>query len=65
MYRGTSTLGGKVFIFLEGRKNLQNLHLTFVYRTYVSTEKSKMEIFQNFVAFSEYMSFTSSIYQIA
>ena len=35
------------FIFWEGHKILQNLHLTFVYST-------KVKISQNFVAFSEY-----------
>ena len=47
----------KVHIFWEGHKILRNLHLNFVYSTNVSTDKSKMEISQNFVAFSEYMNF--------
>ena len=34
---------------------MRNIHLTFVYSTY--RQKSKVEIFQNFVAFSEYMNF--------
>jgi hypothetical protein len=45
----------KIHIFLEGPKILQNLHLTFV--SYVVAVKSKVEISQNFVAFSEYMNF--------
>ena len=47
----------KVHIFWEGHKILQNLHLTFVLS---SAFKSKVEISQNFVAFSEYMNFTKS-----
>ena len=35
---------------------MRNLHLTFVYVVLV---KSKVEILQNFVAFSEYMNFKS------
>ena len=46
---------GKVHIFWEGRKILQNLHLTF---EWPNKDKSKVEISQNFVAFSEYMNFT-------
>ena len=49
----------KVRIFWEGRKILQNLDLTFCLR-YIymqSADKSKVDIFQNFVAFSEYMNF--------
>ena len=45
----------KVRIFWEGHKILRNLHLTFVYLLTVHTDKSKVEILQNFVAFSEYM----------
>ena len=41
----------KVHIFWEGHKLLWNLHLTFVY----TVDKSKVEIWQNFVAFSEYI----------
>ena len=43
----------KVHVFLESHKILRNLHLTFVY----STDKSKVEILQNFVVFSGYMNF--------
>ena len=46
-----------VHIFWEGQKILQNLHLTFV-QSYVVPVKSKVEISQNILAFSEYMNFT-------
>ena len=39
----------KVHLFWEGHKILRNLHLT--------VDKSKVEIPQNFVAFSEYTNF--------
>ena len=42
----------KLHIFWEGHKILRNLHLTF---SHVVSVKSKVEISQNFVAFSEYM----------
>ena len=42
----------KVHIFWEDHKILRNLHLT------VHTVKSRVEILQNFVAFSECMNFT-------
>ena len=41
---------GKVHIFWKGRKILQNLHLTF---EWPNKDKSKVEISQNFVVFSE------------
>ena len=44
----------KVQIFWEGHKILRNLHLTFVL---CSASQSKVEISQNFLAFSEYMNF--------
>jgi hypothetical protein len=47
---------GKVHIFWEGYKILRNLHLTL---SYVVPVKSKVEISQNFVAFSEYMNFSN------
>ena len=47
----------KVHIFWEGHKILWNLHLTFN-RMHCTVVKSKVEISQNFVAFSEYMNFT-------
>ena len=49
------TYRDKIHIFWEGHKILQNLHLTFV--QYVVPVKSKVEISQNFVAFSKYMNF--------
>ena len=49
----------KVHIFWEGHKILRNLHLLF----YVLPVKSKEEISQNFVAFSEYMNFNNQNYQ--
>ena len=49
-------LAFKVHIFWEGHKILQNLHLTLDGTTW---DKSKVEISQNFVAFSEYMNFTT------
>ena len=45
----------KVHIFWEDHKIFQNLHLTFVWCT---VDKIKAEIWQNFVAFSEYTNFT-------
>ena len=45
----------KVRIFWEGHNILQNLHLTFV--CMYTVDKSKVEISQNFVAFSEYTNF--------
>ena len=51
---GTQFSSFKVHIFWECHKILRNLNLTFVYST-VHTDKSKVEISQNFVAFSEYM----------
>ena len=45
----------KVHIFLECHKVLRNLHLTFV--SVCTVDKSKAEISQNFVAFSEYTNF--------
>ena len=45
---------GKVHIFWEGHKFLQNLHKDL---SYVAMVKSTVEISQNFVAFSEYMNF--------
>ena len=45
----------KVYIFWEGHKIWRNLHLTFL----CTVDKSKVKISQNFVAFSEYMNFTS------
>ena len=45
----------KVHIFREGHKILRYLHLTFTVCTVV---KSKVNISQNFVAFSENMNFT-------
>ena len=47
--------GFKVHIFWEGHKILRNLHLRLDLCTVV---KFKVEISQNFVAFSEYMNFT-------
>ena len=47
----------KVHIFWEGQKVLQNLHLTL---TGTTKDKSKVKISQNFVAFSEYINFTSN-----
>ena len=47
---------GKVHIFWEGRKILPNLHITFDWH-YITQDKSKVKISQNFVAFSEYMNF--------
>ena len=46
----------KIHIFWEGHKSLWNLHLT----SYIVPVKSKVEISQNFVAFSEYMNFKFS-----
>ena len=46
----------KVHIFWEDHKILRNLHLTFDCMYVV---KSKVKISQTFVAFSEYMNFTS------
>ena len=43
----------KVEVLREGHKILQNHHLRF---DYVVNVKFKMEISQNFVAFSEYVS---------
>ena len=48
-------VSNKVHIFWEGHKILRNLHLTFL--SYEVPVKSKVEILQNFVAFSEYMNF--------
>ena len=45
----------KVHIFWEGHKIFRNLHLTFVLCS--ASQKSKVEISQNFVAFSEYINF--------
>ena len=45
----------KVRIFWEGHKILRYLHLTFVYS--IHTDKSKVEILENYEAFSEYMNF--------
>ena len=45
-------------MFWEGHKILQNLHLTFVHLVPV---KYKVKISQNFVAFSEYMNFSTAI----
>ena len=45
---------GKVHIFWEGHKILRNLPLTFNYSTY---SQKKVNISQNFIAFSEYMNF--------
>ena len=47
----------KVHIFWEGHKILWNLHLTFVL---CSASQKKVKISQNFVAFSEYMNFTTA-----
>ena len=47
----------KVHIFWEGHKFLRNLHLTFL--SYVVPVKSKVEISQNFVAFSQHINFTN------
>ena len=44
---------GKVHIFWKGHKILRNLHLTLDWQK----DKSKVEISQNFVSFSEYMNF--------
>ena len=49
----------KVHVFWEGHNILRNLHLTFVCM-YCTVDKSKVEISQNFVAFSEYMNFIIS-----
>ena len=49
----------KVHIFWEGHKILRNLPLTFNCSTY--SQKSKVKISQNFVAFSEYMNFIKLI----
>ena len=46
------SLASKVHIFWEGHKILRNLHITNL--SYVVPVKSKVEISQNFVAFSEY-----------
>ena len=46
----------KVRVFWEGHNILRNLHLTFVCM-YCTVDKSKVEISQNFVAFSEYTNF--------
>ena len=52
----------KVHIFWEGHKILQNLHLTFV--QYAVPVKSKVEISQNFVDFSENMNFKEQLDQV-
>ena len=46
----------KVRILWEGHKVLRNLHLVST----VHTDKRKVEIWQNFVAFSEYMNFNKA-----
>ena len=62
-YYGTPTIYVfKVHIFWESYKILRNLHLTFD-RWYIK-DKSKVEISQNFVAFSEYMNFTSGSFTL-
>ena len=53
-------LACKVHIFWESHKILRNLHLTFVLLMYIVPVKSKGEISQSFVAFSEYMNFIKS-----
>jgi hypothetical protein len=50
------TKSHKVRLFWEGHKILRNLQLLL---STVHTDKSKLEILQNFAAFSEYMNFTS------
>ena len=49
-----SIFGVKVHIFWEGHKTLRNLHLFLTDTTY---SQKKVEISQNFVAFSDYMNF--------
>ena len=49
-------------MFWKGHKILQNLHITFDWHCIL--DKSKVEISQNFVAFSEYMSFTTNFAQL-
>ena len=49
----------KVHMLREGSTILRNLHLTFV--CICTVDKSKVEILQNFVAFSEYANFNQMI----
>ena len=51
----------KVHIFWEDHNILWNLHLTLFY---IVPVKSKVEILQNFVTFSEYMNFRIVIYVV-
>ena len=59
-FRGTFFV--KVRIFWEGHNILQNLNLTFV--CMYCTDKGKVEISQNFAAFSEYMNFIDIFWKI-
>ena len=49
------------FVYSEKATKFSTLLLTFVY--FFHTEKSKSEISQNFVAFSEYMNFKGGFFQ--